>query len=291
MPGYVSITNHARADLDGALSFLTSGGASVSIDPAFPAENALDPDPSRFTRANITHPASGGVATVRAITSASANVSPVRVMYVANARLPAAGWAELRAEIRTFGGTLLAAALQTYTPANVVPIPGTSDRYNLAFTFAAENVGGMIDLQLSGLSGSVVNAWEFGHLWAGPAVVLDVGVQHDMRMGFVDNSAVARGRSGAFAATRLPTRRRLEVRVLPQTNVRSMGDPAVPATPSLRSILQEAGVATPMVFLPDDSSLHRLQVQGLYCAIASAASLQGERGGFFSVPMELDEIR
>lgn len=271
---------------------------SVLFDSAYPAANAANADPSKVSRVNYVRNGTGGGYLLAQwfFSTTLGNQKSARVIGAVNMRIPAAATSII---VRAYDYTGATVFDTTYAPANLVPIPGTTDRYNLFATAAAnQSIAGIGVLIL--LPASSQDYFELGHPWASLALDFDEGAGPDWKLGVVDPSPFERARGGALVSTKLPSRRTLNASFTSRTYDAAMGTPGTAANLSYRQFMQEAGLSSPVVVLartpllaasPTTAELHALQTMGLYASYTGQPEIGHLGANVFRSTGIFEEIR
>lgn len=287
MAAALSWTDRTASDADSVVAVAATSGAftALTIDAAYPAANALTNDPSKVTQVDYTTPAGGPF--VLSVESNWTSDATVRVVAALNLRLPSTAVGVSFAVLSAAGATL--ETTTQVTLANLVPIPGTTDRYNAFAILTADRSANRLRLLVQ-VAASGTDYVEVGKLWAGPAIVWG-GIGAEWEMGFVDPSTVARSRGGALAATRLPVRRTLSLTKRGLSYADALGTAGSASTLSLRQALQDAGISAPVVAISSNADTHRLQVGSLFGAITEMPSINHIGAARFGTALRIEEIR
>lgn len=271
---------------------------SEVVDPAYPATNAVDPDPSKVTRVNyVRNAVGGGSSQMRYIHNGGlvGGDRLARVLAVLNMRIPSdCTNVALFARDAATGNIW---SIFNIGPSELVPKPGTTDRYDIYAVGPASTLAGTLCVSLS-LPPSTSGYWELGHVWMSDALIFDDGVSGDWRLGNVDPSEVERTRGGALVATVIPHRRTLSVSMDSKTYAQAMGTPGTPANLSYRKFMADAGNSSPLVILPrtplltpTTDELHALQTMGMYCSMVGTTDIGHAGGNLFRHTANFEEIR
>jgi hypothetical protein len=259
---------------------------SIAFDSAYPATNALDPDPSKFTRINFVRNAVAGgyVFAYWQFSTTLAGQQSARALCAVNLRIPSNA---TQVTVKAYDYTGAGVFEQVYLAADLVPIPGTTDRYTLpAVHTAAVNiasVGVLVFLPVS-TSGYV----EIGHLWGSPALVLE-GTDNAWQQAPVDGSLVDRADSGAHLADVRNVRDVFRAGLPRLTTTEAYGA-AGSTAPSLRRLQFEAGRHDPVLFLGRTSSTFWLQVQAYYGALRQVPAIRHADGEKYDSEIEIEQI-
>ncbi len=292
MSGALSWTNKVADDADGAAAVGAAQGSFTtnSIDSAYPGSNAIDgSDPSRVTRVNYTTSSSAPYES-RLEANWTTNAD-VRVVAALNVRL-ASDVVGVRFVVVNAAGTTLETTTQIPL-ASLVPIPGTTDRYNVYAVLSAVRSANRVRFQVQ-VPASDSDYYEVGALWAGPALVFTGtagGWDREWRLGFVDDSVVDRGRGGAYASYRYPVRRRLQLANSLLSYADALGTADSPSTPNLRHLVQQAGLGRPVVAVTRDDDAHITQVASLYGLINALPEIGHLGGNRFGAGLVIEEVR
>jgi hypothetical protein len=273
--------------------FSGGGAGGGSIDPSYPLANAADPDPSKVCRVNYTAAGPGGVYLLGDL---GAIRSPIRVIAALNCALstlevPAANQTafSFRLYDSAFGAT--GADLQIAN-ANIVPIPGTRNRFNLFCVAPANVTTGRYLIMYPDIGSATHSGWfEVGHLWAGPALVFPEGTDTDWGLSAVDTSEVTRARGGALVASRMPRRKKLSIGFSGRSYAETIGTAGDATALSLRDFALDAGVSTPVLAIHRSTDTHAMQAASIYGAVTRPLDIQHERGNYYKSRLEIEEIR
>ncbi len=290
MSAAIGWINHLRNGYSAAPT-LVHNMTTASVDAAYPLANVLTADPSRATRINYTN-SSGGVRAIILRTAVSAsNDKTFRLLAALDVRLPAGQWSSCYFGVFT-ADLLTGANYGTRVPADVVPIPGTVDRYNLYALTSADVTGRavveFVVTSATGTSGYV----SVGHLWAGPALVFDA-FDSGWKMGSIDPTRTKRGPSGTPAiGPRQPARNRLSIRRSLIDYLQAIGNSADPTGLTARRMIREAGSSAPVVAVMRDTNAHNLQTLSLYGLIQDPLpDLENAPGDYYGMGLTIDEWR
>lgn len=294
MPAAIGWKNNALVTVAGYPSPQSSQMTSIVWDSAYPAANLLHPDPTRVARLNYVRNATAGgyaLPQIRWADTAPA-CGRTRVLALLNVRLPADA-TDVSLAVYTHAGGASGATFAsgaTITSANRVPVPGTTDRFNLFWLLAATqtNVGWMdfrVDLPPS-TSGYI----EIGHAWASDALVLDA-FEDSWSQQPLDASTVERTDGGALVASVLPVRQVLRIGMSAVTKDQAFGPSATPTVPSVRSLQFEAGRSSPVIVLPRTDSAFNLQTLSVYGSLRNPPSLRHLGGDYYGSEIEVEQIR
>ncbi len=286
--GAISWTDNCGFDTDGTPN-LSATGATVSYDSAYPGANMLTNDPSLVAQIDVTGSGSGSIK-VNPTWNAGANDRTVRLAAALNVRIPSGitGLA-ITARAIAFGGSTLASSTASYGATDLVPIPGTTDRYDLFFPFTADVSAAAISLEFaySANPGSIY--LEIGRLWAGPALVLGWGTEFSVE--FIDPSTVERGPGGSYAAQVRPRRKALNASFLAKTYAEALGTAGAASTLSLRHLAMEAGQSSPVVAVARTDSLHFLQTEGVFGLLTELPNPEHLGSHRFDARMRVEQVR
>lgn len=291
MSGAISWVNKVLDDADGAVSVGAAQGTFTAnaIDSAYPGANAIDTDPSKVTQ--VDYQTSSSAPYESYVEANWTDNATVRVVAALNVRLPSTA-VGVRFVVVNAAGTTLETTTQI-TLANLVPIPGTTDRYNVYALLSADRSVNRLRFQVQ-VAASSTDYYEVGHLWAGAALVFSGaagGWDREWRIGFADASVVERGPGGGYAAYRHPVRRRLRIGNSLLTYAQALGTAGTAGTPSIRLFAQTAGIGAPVVAILRDDDTHIAQVGSLYGLITQLPEINHLGGNRFAAGLELDEIR
>lgn len=302
MGAAISWVNHVTNGYASA-PIMVQNMTSASVDSAYPIANMIDPDPSKVVRVNYVNSSGSNKAVILRKHVSAANDKTFNVLALLNVRLAVGQWSSVTFGI--FTSDLITGAIYgNYVPADVVPIPGTTDRYNL-FTVIAGGVSGRAECECTITTATDTNSYlEVGHFWAGPALVWEEtttgGVSGNWRHGVVDPSDVERTRGGALVASKLPHRRTLQCEFDSKTYAQAMGTPGTAGNLSYRQFMAEAGNSSPVLVLPRTplnpasptaEELHTLQAQSLYASFIGQHEIGHLGGNLFRSTGNFEEIR
>lgn len=287
MSGALSWTNRVSSDADGAVAIGAAQGSFTSntIDASYPGANAIDgTDPSRVTRANYQ---TGGSAPYESYLEANwtSNLD-VRVVAALNVRL-ASDVVGVRFVVVNAAGTTLETTTQI-PYASLVPIPGTTDRFNVYAILSATRSVNRVRFQVQ-VPASDTDYYELGALWAGPAIVWPNGAGVEWGLSVIDRSTVERGNSGSYAAYRYNRLRALSISKRGMDYSEAMG--AAGSTLSIREAMLSAGNSSPVVVISSDSDTHKAQTMSAYGLVEQWSDL-GHVGMYrFGIGARVVEIR
>lgn len=287
---------------DGAISWLdveycqlstptlngNSGTSALSFDAAYPAANAVLDDPSLVAQVDYTRNGTPNLdITVSCVFSASNNKT-IRVLAAINVRLPS-DVVQVTAVAKNLAGSVLETAT-TFTAAQLILQPRKTDRYDLFWILSADQVGARADFNFR-FPASTSGYFEIGRLWAGAGLVWPQGVGVDWSMSGVDASRIARGDGGGFSSYRYPVRKTLSISKRGLSYIDALGDPDDALSLSFRQCLLEAGSGTPMIVISTNADQHKAQVQSVYGAADSVASLDHAGAQRYGTGMVVQQIR
>lgn len=293
MTAAISWGNQVPNDSDGAVAVSTVSGSftSLAINSGYPGENAIDTDPSSVTRVNYTN--GGGGDSTLGIAADWGSDETVRVVAALNVRLPASGFDSVRFVVINAASstqeTTTAVAL-----ADLVPIPGTDDRFDLFAILTADRSVASVRLEVVNVDASASDYVEVGHLWAGKALVLSgasAGFDRDWAWQPIDDSIVARGYGGAVAVYRFQRRQRLTVSKRLLTYAQAIGTSGSPSTPNLRALAHEVGVSAPVCIVTRDTNAHTLQALSVYGLVTEPTEIGHLGADYFGAGMVVEQIR
>lgn len=280
------------AAASGVTAAKTSGSTSftsIAVDPAYPYANLVGTrgaQPYAVARVNYTTAASGTFELYIEVNWSTA--ATVRVVGVRNMRLPGTV-VGVRFEALNAAGSTLETTTQVLK-AELEPIPGTTDRYDLAAVLAADRTAARLRLRVQ-LAAAETGYIDAGVLWAGPAVVWDA-IDAGWTLGTVDDSEVVRSRGGSAAASASPTRARVTIPRSLLTYAEAIGDPAAPGAASVRRYLRESGTSSPVLVVLRAATAHAQQVLGIYgLNEAPLPDLADQGGDRYRVGLTVEELR
>jgi hypothetical protein len=288
MVAALSWNNRALDATTGAVSIAVQSGtySTHAIDPTYPAHAVLDPEPSLVTRVNYVE-TSGGTARIR-MEANWGTVAPVRALAALNVRLApsviAVGFA-----VTDAAGTVLEAPPEV-AMADLVPIPGLADRYNLYAVLGQDRSAARVRLIVR-VAPSSSDYYEVGHLWAAQAVVFQDGGDEGWIVQPIDPSDVTRGRGGMPLSTDVPRRQRLSIDLTARPYASLLGTPGNRAAPALRQMQREAGISRPVLAVHRSSDVHSMQVDSVYGALAELSGIEHQGGPYHRSAVVVEEIR
>lgn len=283
--------------MSGALSWvnwaLGSSGATIgasgtftsqAINASYPAANVISPDPSLVTRVDYV---TSGSATSLFRVNWSTN-QPTRVVALLNCRISFSDVSTIAVYVDNAGGSTQE-NLGSYTSATIMPIPGTTDRYDLFFITSEERSAGQITLGVS-VGASKSGYYEVGHVWAGDGLVYANGLGAEWAAGVDDQSVVEIQPSGGFAAYAYNTLDVLEVSKRGLSQQDAIGSPST--VNSLRHMLRIAGFHAPVVVISSTADMTRAQAKSVYGLIRDAQGIASlGRGDLYGTAMRVRQIR
>lgn len=294
--GAISWRDYCQDDTDGVPALNGNAGtSSLAFDAAYPGANALTADPSQVARINYTRNGTANTdITVSCVFSAS-DTGTLRVLAALNVRLPSRVTAvvQVRASaLNTSGATLETGT--TYLAADMVPVPGTTDRYNFFWILSTEQMGARADF-LFRFNASTSGYFEIGRLWAGPAVVWPNGAGMDWSLSGMDGSRVQRSDGGGYASYSYPVRTVMKLSKQAMSYLDSFGaeslDTTAPVPLSIRNLMFEAGTSEPVIAISTDADKHKAQVQSVYGLVTQMAELNNLGAGLYGTGMVVQQIR
>jgi len=287
MSAALSWTDNCQADLDGAIAAASTGTTLLAIDPAYPAANALDPDPSLVSRWDFKRNATPAAPIYLSAQWSASNDRVCRVLAALNVRLPS-NVEYCNAIVTTAGGTLLGSG-SAYLASELVPIAGTTDRYDLFWLLSADVSAAMARLVVQ-VPASTDGSIEVGRFWCGPALVL---ATTDAGWGSAasDPSEIERGRGGALIAERLPVLDDLEWPLSVLSYEQAYGTPSDPAAPSIRQMRAQAGLGSPIVAIQRSDSSHSRQVLSAYAALIELPDIRHQSADYYATRIRARQIR
>lgn len=287
--GALSWIDYCQDDTDGVPALTGNGGTSaLSFDASYPGANALTDQPSEVAQVDYTRNTTADTDITVTCTFSASNDKTMRVLALLNVRLPS-DVVQVTAQAKNAAGTVLETGT-TYTAAQLVLIPGQTDRYNLFWILTADRVGASAAFNFR-FPISTSGYFEIGRAWAGPAIVWNNGVGSDWSLRPVDASRVSRGDAGGFSAYPLPTRKQFSITKRALSYIDALGDPNAPSSLNLRQCLFEAGTSEPVVLVSSNANQHKAQVLSCYGTILSGASIDHVGAQRFGTGMQIEEIR
>lgn len=262
------------------------GYTSAAFDAAYPAINIINPDPSKVARMNFVR--SGSSTYVLPYFQFHASVQQTATaIAMLNVRLPAS---VTQVDLALHNAAGASVFYVSYTAANLVPIPGTTNRYNLFGVLTVDTSALAVGL-LVYCPINTADYVEFGYVWAGRALLLPLGVDSNWSLGFVDPSDVERSRGGALVANQLPRRRRLRAPITTRDYNTAHGTPGTASVLSLRQMSLEAGLSAPVIVIPRSDTQHALQVASIYGALTDLRDISHQGGDYYGTEITVEEIR
>jgi hypothetical protein len=286
--GALSWTNKVLDDADDTVSVGAAQGSFTtnSIDAGYPGTNAVDKDPSLVTRVNYQTSSSAPYESY--LESNWTSNADVRVVAALNVRLASDVVGVRFAVLNAAGSTLETTSQITY--ANLVPIPGQTDRFDIFAILSATRSVNRLRFRVQ-VAASDTDYYEVGHLWAGPAIVWDRSWGADWVLSGVDASRVIRGDGGGYAAYRYPTRKTLTLSKRGMSYIDAMGTLGNSSALSLRQCMLEAGVSSPVVAITSDANAHKAQVLSAYGLLTQMPSIDNQGANRFGVGLTVEQIR
>ena len=280
MPAALSRVNHFRPTTAISLGSSLGGGA---VDPAFPLSNILDPDPTKVGR--FTYSVAGAVYPEVNFGSA---LPPTRVVGAMNVRADVTQVTSIAFQLISTTSSQL--QLITFNVADLVPIPGTTDRFNLYAISAIEHAN-MQSMRLRFTTPAVAGYGECGYLWAGPGLVFPNGVDALWSVGYVDPTDVQRPPSGGFVSSPMPTRLKLNCPVAQRTYNEAMGTPGSAAFENMRNIVGSVGRSRPVVMVARSADNHALQTMSVYGLMSEIRDIGHQGGNNYATQFSVEQIR
>lgn len=282
--------DHIADDVDRLPAMSAHNTTVHAIDPAYPAGNLFTDDPSLVTRFNYTRNAVAGALYPRLQWSTTATDRACQVVAALNCRLPSEV-VSVDAWLINHIGAAASTSPQVYARADLVPIDGTTDRYNLIFVFPAPVLAAAVDLRIT-LPINTSGYYEIGRLRCGPALTPIGGVDSGWSVLPIDPSQVARGPGGALAANPLPRRRRLSARVSVRDYAFAYGTATDASAPSLLGMRAYCGLSVPLLAVPRGESLHNLQRLSVFGVFTKEEPITEQADNhYFTHQVEVDEVR
>jgi hypothetical protein len=259
--------------------------SAVAFDTAYPAANAMDPDPSKEARVNYTRNAVAGgyVLASWAFATTSAGQQSARAIAAINCRIPSDA---TQVTVKAYDYTGAGVFEKVYLAADLVRVPGTTDRYTLpAVHTAAANIASVALLVFLPVSTS---GWiGVGVMWAGEALALS-GTADTWVQAPVDGSLVDRSDAGALLADVKAVRGGLRTALPRLTEAEAFGSAASPNAPSMVRLQFEAGRHDPVLVVQRDTSAFWLQRGTHYGALRQVPQLRCVGGGVQEFEAEID---
>ncbi len=287
MSGALSWVNKVRDDADGAVVAGSAAGSFTSnvIDSAYPGRNAVNPDPSLVTQ--VDYQTAGSAPYESYLEANWTSNAPVRIVAAINVRLPSTA-VGVRFQVINDAGTTLETTAQIPL-ASLIPIPGTTDRYNVYAVLSATRSVNRLRFRVQ-VAASSTDYYEVGVLWAGDGLVFPNGLGLDWSVGVDDQSIVDRGWSGGYASYPYQTLDVLSVGKRGLTEAEGLG--AAGSVNSIRHMLRVAGKHSPIVVISSDANAARAQLMSCYGLIEDAQGVGTlGRGDLFGTAMRVKQIR
>lgn len=287
MSAALSWTDNCQADQDGALAAASTGTTLLASDPAYPAQNALDPDPSLVSRFDFKRNGTGAAPIYLSAQWSASNDRVCRVLAALNVRLPA-DVEYCSAIVTTAAGTLLGSG-PAYMASELVPIEGETDRYNLYWLLSADVSAAQARLVVQ-VPASTEGYIEVGRFWCGPALVLAT-TDSGWGSAAADPSEIERGRGGALIAERLPVLQDLDWPLSVLSYEQAYGDSSNASAPSIRQLRSAAGLGSPIVAIQRSDSKHSLQVLSAYAALTELPDIRHQAADYYATRIRARQIR
>lgn len=285
--GALSWTNRVTGDTNGVSVGAAQGSFTTNaIDSSYPAVNATDPDPSVVTQ--VDYQTSSSAPYESYVEANWTSNGDIRVVAALNVRL-ASDVVGVRFAVLNAAGTTLETTTQI-TYANLVPIPGSTDRFNVYAILSATRSANRLRFQVQ-VPASDTDNYEVGYLWAGPAVVWERGWGAEWALSGVDGSRVVRGNGGGYAAYRYPRRKLLTLSKRGMSYVDAMGTLGNSSALNLRQCVLEAGISSPVLAITSDANVHKAQVLSAYGLLTQMPSIDNQGASRFSSGLVVEEIR
>lgn len=284
--------NHVLAATDsGAAIHSGTLDSGPTFDASYPASNALDNDPSLYSRINFDN--NGFVATIKHyVTFSASNDKTCRVVGAMNCRIPA-GVTSVQLVVTNTDGTVDLDASRAFDPSELIPLQGETDRYDLIDVLDADVDAARLEIRWA-LDGNAAGSVDVGYLWAGEALVLDKGVDIDWKLGGVDPAEVIRSKGGALIAnTNIQRRRTLGANLTLLDRNTALGDPSNPTAPSIRGIRENTGLSGPAIVIFRSDTVHDLQCLSMYGAFTRLEPVgpKNDKNDDYRTAIALEQIR
>jgi hypothetical protein len=271
-----------------SMAYSGGGHSVISIDASYPVENMFSVDTTKVTRWNYTRNATINPIRIRIKLSASDNIE-FDGLAALNIRLdPHVTKASVYCG--TLAGSSGAGDGSDYLRADLIPIQGTTDRFNLYSLRKLLTLRGEIWLIIEtpiNVSGYV----EIGHMWGSQGLILPNGIDGNWQLGHVDHGEAVIGPGGAMTAAVRPRTRRIVAPITGRNYATAMGTPGAFKVDNLDAILQAAGTTSPFLFIGRDDDLHSLQKLSAYCRLESSEEIGHAGGNYFGTQLTLNELR
>lgn len=261
---------------------------SIAFDASYPASNMADADPSKVARFNYDQAGLSSVA-IAAVDFDSTDAAPFRVVAALNVRIPSTITA-IQIRVSTYAGSALWSGA-TFTLSDLVPIAGTTDRYNIYEVLSSTTTGGgRIDLYFT-VPANDIDYIEIGALWVSDAVVIDEGFDGDWSFTPSSRSNTSESDAGKIAGFRNDSLDKWSI------NRTGLGfDVAVRNSadfdaPTILSAYRFADRDTPIVMVGRDDSTFDLQTRSIYGYFDSDPRFKRAPGDKINVDMTFREYR
>lgn len=282
MPAAFNYTN--RFNAANLVATPSNGGnyTSAAFDSGFPAVNITSPDPTKVAKLDFVRSGTGSFILPYFQFHASTQ-STIRTYSLLNVRLPAS---VTQVDIAAYNGAGANLGSYSYTAANLVPIPGTTDRYNLHGVLSADTnalaVGLIVYCPIN-----TADYLEFGHVRAGPAFIAADGVDANWLLTYVDPAPIEEAWfSGTSITNALRRRKQISTQINATDYAQTMGTPGNASVQSWRDMCAVAGMSSPILALPrygtTAEELHTMQTLGTYGRAISLPQIRHDGGNFFA---------
>jgi hypothetical protein len=291
MSAALAWNNHIAAVPSSQLlaSVASSQMTSIAFDAMYPGVNVFTSDPSKATRVNfVRNGVGGGYALLHAQFALTAGQElTTRMVAALNVRLPASA---TQATVRAYDQAGNVEFQTVYPRANLVPISGTTDRFNLYALAAADHSVASASLMVE-VPVSITDYIEWGTAWASKAIVWPQGADAEWRLSGVDSSVVARNDVGGAASLVVPVRKVISLSKRSLSYIDALGTLGDSTALSMRDVLFEAGSSTPVIAVSSDADQHRLQVKSVYGLITRLPELGYNGGDSYGTGLTIEQMR
>lgn len=256
-----------------------------AVDSAYPASNALNPDPAKVTRVNYTAGASQATSYVESLMNGGLNTN-VRVVAALNIKLNpnTASTVNVFFTVVNSGGSVLETT-PSVSQAAMVPIPGTTNRYNVYAILSATRSVNRVRFHVQ-VTGTTSGHYEVGYLWASDALVLSENWGSGWQWFLADSSLVTPRNDGYWSTYAFTKRHGLMLRRAHWPQTEAFGDPSNLATPNLAQILLECGMSSPVIAVVGTNE-HERQRYSKYGLIREAPTLTNMPGKLWDAALKI----
>lgn len=283
MVSAIAWNNQVRLDADGVLAVSAAQGTFTTnaFNSGYPANNAINPDPAKASR--VDYQTSTSAPYESRVEANWTNNANVRVVAALNVRL-ASTVVGVRFVVVNSAGTTLETTAQILK-ANLLPIPGTTDRFNVYAILSATRSVNRVRFQVQ-IPASSTDNYEVGYLWASDALVLSENWGSGWQWFLADSSLVTPRNDGYWSTYAFTKRHGLMLRRAHWPQIEAFGDPSNLATPSLAQILLECGMSSPIIAVVGTNE-HERQRYSKYGLIREAPTLTNMPGKLWDAALKI----